>query len=178
MQVGQNNLPADLTTAVGPDSQPYFAGQRVPNGGFVTSFGNPPGGIAKSAWPNCIWQNNGSLSLADAFAHNRTNGCGNAASNSALVSPSITQTTVLASHGSYMYLGTNLGPVVQIKVTTNPISGLSSYALRTYVTGLSTISSVGVADDLGSLMVFSNPPAVVGLSAGAWTKLPLCEDMN
>ena len=177
MSVGSNNLPADLTTAVGADSQPYFAGQRAASGGFVTSFGNPPGGTSKSSWPNCIWQTNGSLSLADAFAHNRQNGCGNAASNSALVSPSITQTSVLASHGSYMYLGTNLGPVVQIKVTTNPTSGLSSYALRTYLTGTSTISSVGVADDLGSLMVFSNPPSV-GLSPGFWTKLPLCEDLN
>ena len=93
------------------------------------------------------------------------------------MSPSITQTSVLASHGSYMYLGTNLGLVVQIKVTTNPTSGLSSYALRTYVTGTSTISSVGVADDLGSLMVFSNPPSV-GLSPGFWTKLPLCEESD
>jgi hypothetical protein len=75
-----------------------------------------------------------------------------------------------------MYLGTNAGPVVQIKVTTNPTSGLSSYALRTYLTGATAISSVGVADDLGSLMVFSNPPTV-GLP-GFWTKLPLCEDMN
>ena len=75
-----------------------------------------------------------------------------------------------------MYLGTNLGPVVQIKVTTNPASGLSSYSLRPYVTGLSTISSVGVADDLGSVMVFSSPPTA-GLP-GFWTKLPLCEDMN
>jgi hypothetical protein len=178
MTVGNNNLPTDLTTAVGPDNQPYFAGQRTANGGFVTSFGNPPGGSSKSAWPNCIWQNNGSLSLADAFAHNRTNGCGNAASNSALVSPPITQTSVLEGHGSYMYLGTNLGPVVQIKMSTNPTSGLSSYTLRTYVTGLSTVTSVGVADDLGSLMVFSNPPVVAGLSSGAWTKLPLCEDMG
>ena len=176
MSVGNNNLPVDLTTAIGPDSQPYFAGQRAASGGFVTSFGNPPGGTSKSAWPNCIWQTNGSLSLADAFAHNRSNGCGNAASNSALVSPSVTQTSVLASHGSYMYLGTNAGPVVQIKVTTNPASGLSSFALRTYLTGTSVISSVGVADDLGSLMVFSNPPTV-GLP-GFWTKLPLCEDMN
>jgi hypothetical protein len=177
MQVGQNNLPADLTTAMGPDSQPYFAGQRTANGGFVTSFGNPPGGAAKSAWPNCIWQTNGSLSLADAFAHNRANGCGNAASNSALAVPSISQTSVLASHASYMYVGTNLGPVVQVKVTTNLASGLSSYALRTYLTGAPAITSVGVSDDLGSLMVFSTPPAA-GVAAGQWTKLPLCEDMN
>jgi hypothetical protein len=75
-----------------------------------------------------------------------------------------------------MYLGTNLGPVVQIKVTTNPTSGVSSYTLRTYVTGLSFVSSVGVADDLGSLMVFSTP-FTVGMAPGVWTKLPLCEDM-
>jgi hypothetical protein len=177
MQVGNNNLLADETTAVGPDNQPYFAGQRSGGGGFVNGFGNPPGGTSKNAWPNCIWQAGGSsLSLADAFAHNRQNGCGNAASNSALVSPSISQTSILASHGSYMYLGTNLGPVVQIKVTTNPISGLSSYTLRTYVTGLSFVSSVGVADDLGSLMVFSTP-FTAGMAPGVWTKLPVCEDM-
>jgi hypothetical protein len=69
MAIGNNNLPADLTTAVGPDSQPYFAGQRAASAGFVTSFDNPPGGSSKSAWPNCIWQTNGSLSLAE---HGRT----------------------------------------------------------------------------------------------------------
>ena len=75
-----------------------------------------------------------------------------------------------------MYLGTNLGPVVQIKVATNPTSGLSSYTLRTYVTGLSVVSSVGVADDLESLMVFSTP-FTVGMAPGVWTKPPVCEDM-
>ena len=124
--IGNNNLVVDATTAVGRDNQPYFVGQRTGGGSFVTSFSNPPGGTSKNAWPNCIWQaTNSSLSLADAFAHNRPNGCGNAASNTALVSPSITQTSVLASHASCMYFGTNLGPVVQIKVTTNPASGLS-----------------------------------------------------
>jgi hypothetical protein len=101
MSVGNNNLSVDETTAVGPDNQPYFAGQRSGGGGFVTSFGNPPGGTSKNAWPNCIWQGSGSsLSLADAFARNRQNGCGNAASNNALVLPSITQTSDLASHGT------------------------------------------------------------------------------
>jgi hypothetical protein len=177
MSVSNNNLSVDETTAVGPDNQPYFAGQRTGSSGFVTSFGNPPGGTSKNAWPNCIWQASGaSLSLADAFARNRQNGCGNAVPNGALVSASITQTSVLASHGSYMYLGTNLGPVVQIKVATNPTSGLSSYTLRTYVTGLSVVSSVGVADDLESLMVFSTP-FTVGMAPGVWTKLPVCEDM-
>src|SRR5262249_18033135 len=31
MEVGSNNLTADLTTTFGPDNQPYFGGQRVIN---------------------------------------------------------------------------------------------------------------------------------------------------
>jgi len=66
MQVGTNNMPANLTTTFGPDSQPYFGGRRV-----VMSFDSQPGGPFKSAWPNCIYQNSGIVgtTLQQAFAN-------------------------------------------------------------------------------------------------------------
>jgi hypothetical protein len=180
MQVGSNNLAADLTTAFGPDNQPYFSGQRVGNAQntVVNSFNGVPGGSSKSAWPNCIWQNNGSTSLADAFAHRRANGCGSAASNATVSSPLISQPSDIVSHGSYMYVGSASGQVVQFKVTADPISGLSTYAFRTYFTSDSPpVTALGVAEDLHSLMVASDPQSVAAVVIGFWTKLPLCEDM-
>ena len=136
MQIGNNNLAADLTTAFGPDSQPYFGGQRLGNAqnAVVNSFNGAPVGSAKSAWPNCLWQTNGSTSPADAFAHHRANGCGNAAANGAVSSPLPTQPEALIGHGTYMYAGPTGGPIVQFKVTVDPTSGLSNYAFRTYFT--------------------------------------------
>jgi len=191
MQVGSSNLGQDLTTAFGPDSQPYFGGAPLANGGPATngafySFGAVPGGASQAAWPNCIWQTNGSLSLADAFAHNRQNGCRNATSNAG-VTPSVTsQPNSVVSHGTYMYVGTAAGPVLQYKVTLDPITGASNYAFRTYFGGTSVASSsgviagaaagVGVAEDLRSLMVYAAVPTLAE-SIIIVTKLPLCEDM-
>jgi hypothetical protein len=171
MSVGSNALQKDLTTQFGPDGQPYFGGQRTMN-----SFGSVPGGTAKTAWPQCIFANNGSTSLADAFANKRGNGCGIATSNfgfSLLIQPS----TVI-HHGQYMYVGPQVaGSIVQLKVTTNPLTGLSTYKSRTYLSGVSVTTGLGVADDLGSLMVFTDPSAVGTATAEVVTKLPLCEDM-
>ena len=176
MSVGNNNLAVDQVTAFGPDNQPYFAGQHAA-ASMVNSFGVTPGGASKSAWPNCVWQNNGSTSLADAFAHHRANGCGNAQPNTAFPTSQFGQPNALMSHGSYMYSGPVSGSVAQIKTTVDPKSGLSQYSSRTYLTGNADVSGLGVADDLGSLMVFTDPSTVGLAGAGVVTKLPLCEDL-
>jgi hypothetical protein len=77
-----------------------------------------------------------------------------------------------------MYVGPKVaGSITQIKVTTNPLSGLSTYKSRTYLSGVSVTTGLGVADDLGSLMVMTDPSAVGTAAAEVVTKLPLCEDM-
>src|SRR5262252_3816357 len=181
MPVGSNNLAADLTTAFGPDNQPYFGGRIV-----INSFNSVPGSSdfnpVAGAWPNCIWQTNGAGSLANAFALSDQsifqNGCGSAQPNFAFTSALITQPNALISHGKYMYSGPIGGTVYQFLVKVDPISGLSNYRFRTYVTGLSIVTGLGVDDALQSLFVFSDPTAI-GLAAREFvTKLPLCEDMD
>jgi hypothetical protein len=173
MSVGSHGLATDLTTSFGPDDQPYFGGQRV-----VTSFDPDPGGSSKSAWPKCIWKNDSlNTSLADAFTNQSSNGCGTAQANSGFTSDLITQPQALIRHGQYMYTGPVGGTVVQVKVTVDPSSGLSTYAFRPFLAGLSIVTGLGVAEDLHSLMVYSDPSAL-GLSGQeVVTKLPLCEDM-
>jgi hypothetical protein len=85
---------------------------------------------------------------------------------------------VAANGDGYMYTGPLGGTVDQFKLTIDPNSGLTIYNFRTILTGVSLTSGLGVAEDLKSLMVFTDPSAV-GLSGqGVVTKLPLCEDMN
>jgi hypothetical protein len=172
MQVGNNNLSVDLSDAFGPDNQPYFGGQLK----LVNTFDTVPGGTARSAWPQCIFDNNGSTSLADAFAHNRTNGCGNAVSNFGFM-PAQPQPQALITHCQYMYSGGENGTVLQVKVGVDPVSGLSTYALRTYGTGFALVTGLGVAEDLQSLMVFADPSHIGLTGQEVVTKLPLCEDM-
>ena len=172
MQVGGTGLQNDLTTQFGPDNQPYFGGQRT-----MTSYGSPPGGTVKTAWPNCIWQNNGSTSLADAFAHNRTNGCGNALPNFGFTAALLIQPSVAVRHGQYLYTGLEAGgTITQFKITVD-LTGHSNYVSRTYLTIGGVATGVGVADDLNSLMVYTDPSAVGLPGAEIVTKLPLCEDM-
>jgi hypothetical protein len=171
MSVGSNGLQKDVTTQFGPDGQPYFGGQRTMN-----SFGSDPGGTAKTAWPQCIFANNASVSLADAFANKRGNGCGIATANFGF--SSLIQPNTVIHHGQYMYVGPQVaGSITQIKVTTNPLSGLSIYKSRTYLSGVPVTTGLGVADDLGSLMVFTDPSVVGAAASEVVTKLPLCEDM-
>jgi hypothetical protein len=172
MQVGSNNLTADLTIAFGPDNQPYFGGRPV-----VNSFNTVPGGASHTAWPNCIWQNGPATSLADAFAQKAQNGCGAAQPNLAFSAARVTQPHALTAHGGYMYTRRTGGTIVQFKVTIDPVSKLSRYKLRTYVTGLSLNTGIGVADDLQSLMIFTDPSAVGLAGQEVVTRLPLCEDM-
>jgi hypothetical protein len=175
MQVGQNNMQANLTTAFGPDFQPYFGGQRV-----VMSFDSTPGGDFSSAWPNCIWDGSGASSLADAFAEPLffSNGCGNAQPNNGFLSGLVTQPNALITHGQYMYTGPIGGTLLQYYVTQDPISHFSKYEFRTLVTGLSLVTGLGVAEDEKSLMIYADPSAI-GLSGQEIvTKMPLCEDMG
>jgi hypothetical protein len=178
MQVGSNNLAVDLTTAFGPDNQPYFGGRRV-----VNSFNSVPGSNdvnnpVVTAWPNCIWQTSGAASLADAFNNNFQNGCGSAQPNFAFTAALITQPNALISHGKYMYTGPIGGTIYQFLVKVSPLSGLSEYRFRTYVTGLSIVTGLGTDDALQSLFIFTDPTAL-GLAAREFvTKLPLCEDMD
>jgi hypothetical protein len=172
MQVGNNALAADLTTEFGPDNQPYFGGRRV-----VNSFDAQPGGLSRGAWPNCIWQNNGSASLADAFASKRANGCGNAFANTGFAQAGVTQPQILIRHATnYMYTAPPGGMVVQVKVTVGS-DGLSRYQARTYATGFSVVTGLGVAEDLQSIMVFTDPSLVEARQQEVVTRLPLCEDM-
>jgi hypothetical protein len=45
------------------------------------------------------------------------------------------------------------------------------------VTGLSITTGVGIAEDLQSLMVYTDPSAIGLAGQEVVTKLPLCEDM-
>jgi hypothetical protein len=81
-----------------------------------------------------------------------------------------------------MYVGPLGGTVVQIKVTPNPVTGQSQYAFRRYLSGLPTpngvaATGVGIADDLRSLIVFSDLSSIALAGAEQLTRLPLCEDM-
>jgi hypothetical protein len=173
MQVGNNALQVDLTDVASPvDNQPLFGGQRT-----VNAFGGVPGGPSNVAWPACIWKNNGSLSLLDAFQHNRTNGCGNAMTNFAFSSANIVQPSGSTYHGQYVYMGPVGGTGVQFKLSVDPFSGFTNYQFRTYITGLSITTGIGVADDLASLIWYNDPSAIGAAAQEALTKTPLCEDM-
>jgi hypothetical protein len=192
MEAGSNALATDLTTAFGPDGQPYFGGQRV-----VNTFNTTPGGTAPSAWPQCLYNGAGltgtpTANLQTVFNNHSANHCGSAFSNGGFQSALVTQPQALIGHTNargdlYMYTGPLGGTVVQFKLTVNPFSQTTSYAFRTILTGISLSTGLGFADDQtwstpgsngdGSLMVFTDPSAV-GLSGqGVVTKIPLCEDM-
>jgi hypothetical protein len=196
MVIGNNNLPVDETTKFGPDNQPYFGGQTS-----VNTFNATPGGKNASAWPQCIYQNDGgvpfppslfpnpTLSQQEAnfvseFQRNSQGHCGNAQPNSAFAAALVTQSNEITTHGQYMYAGPigGSGTVVQFKVTQNPVSGQSQYAFRQYASGLllplgGFLDGVGVADDLGSLMTMTDPSTIGLGGVEVITRLPLCEDM-
>jgi hypothetical protein len=184
---GNNNLATDLTTAFGPDNQPYFGGQRV-----VNTFDGTPGSSAlnpvPSAWPQCNFNGVGGLigSLMDKLKvvyNNHSGGhCGNAQPNGGFFAALVTQPSAIIPHiaangDMYMYTGPLGGTVLQYKVTIDPNSGFSQYRFRTYLTGVSLTTGLGVADDIKSLMVMTDPSTVGAAGQGVVTKLPLCEDM-
>jgi hypothetical protein len=179
MSVGSNGLRVDLTTAFGPDNQPYFGGVPGVSGqNNVSSFNVDPGGSAPTAWPQCIFFATGFTNLQALFNAHIANHCGTARPNIGFPAATVVQPQALISHGSYMYAGSLSGTVLQIKVTVDPLTGLSQYASRTYLSGLSTfITGLGVADDLKSLMTF-NDQSGIGLAAQELiVKAPLCADM-
>jgi hypothetical protein len=143
----------------------------------VNAFGGVPGGPSDAAWPACIWKNNGSASLADAFANGRANGCGTAMPDFAFTSANLIQPQALVTHGDYMYASPIGGTLVQLKVTTDPLSGLSQARFRTYVTGLSLVTGLGIAEDLGALVIYTDPSAIGAAAQEVVSMLPLCEDL-
>jgi len=176
MSVGANGLLADLATAFGPDDQPYFGGRAGASGrSNVNSFGLDPGGSAAFAWPQCTFI--GFANLQAAFNAHSANHCLNAVPNTGFSSAPVVQPPAMISHGSYMYVGSFSGTVVQFKVTVDPVTGLSQYVFRTYLSGTSFNTGLGVADDLQSLMIFTDPSAIGSPGQEVIWKAPLCEDM-
>jgi hypothetical protein len=199
--IGQTGLATNLTMTFGPDNQPYFGGQRVMNTFLAT-----PGGAQGGAWPQCIHFGGGAPNVSGFALHNAiladlssstyqtgnktipgalqantANKCGTAFANSGFTSALITQPSsvqrhVNASGVGYMYTGPVGGTTVQFKLGTDAV-GRTTYRFRTYLTGTSLSTGIGVADDLGSLMVMTDPSAVGLAGQGVITKLPLCEDM-
>jgi hypothetical protein len=179
MAVGNNALLVDLTTAFGPDVQPYFGGART-----VNSFNPDPGGPSPTAWPQCTF--NGFPfptpppptlmgKLQAVFNAHSANHCLNAVANVGFTG--VIQPEAIISHGSYMYAGPIGGAVLQFKVTVDPVSGLSQYAHRTYLSGGTLTTGLGVADDLQSLMTFTDPSSIGAAGRAVIIKAPLCEDM-
>jgi len=187
MQVGNNGFTANvgggLTTAFGPDSQPYFGGQLN-----VNSFNGNPGGSVATAWPQCIFNGFSFANpppvtlmgkLAVVFNARSANHCGTAQPNGGFSLAGVTAPNAIIRHGSYMYAPMlNNTVVVQFKVTADSISGLSQYKFRTYIAGLPPeITGLGVADDLQSLMIYINVLNLGAVERENFTRLPLCEDM-
>jgi len=102
----------------------------------------------------------------------------NAGFTSALITQPSSLTSHVAADGTgYIYTGPLGGLVIQAHLGKDLV-GRTTYKTRTYLSGISLSTGLGVADDLGSLMVMADPSAV-GLSGQeAVTKTPLCEDMN
>jgi hypothetical protein len=183
MSIGNNGLKTDLATAFGPDNQPYFGGQRA-----VDTFLPTPGGSSPAAWPQCIFLGFGFAppvpttlagKLQAVFNANSANHCGSAFPNTAFTTAAILEGHAIISHGSYMYASVGPGGGVdQFKVTVNPALGTSVYRIRTYLSGsIPLITGLGVADDLKSLMVYTDPSAAGSANQEDILKLPLCEDL-
>jgi hypothetical protein len=202
--VGQTGLATNLATGFGPDNQPYFGGQRVINT-FLNTPGGTQGGawpqcihfggaapnvsgfalhdailadLSSSAYQTSSGaQNVGRTTLA-----NTANKCGSMTANAGFTSALITQPSSLTSHVAadgtgYIYTGPLGGLVIQAHLGKDLV-GRTTYKTRTYLSGISLSTGLGVADDLGSLMVQTDPSAV-GLSGQeVITKTPLCEDMQ
>ena len=110
------------------------------------------------------------------------NKCGTATANAGFTSALITQPSSIRSHiaadgTGYMYTGPLGGLVVQAHRGTDFV-GRTTYKTRTYLSGISLSTGLGVADDLKSLMVMTDPSAIGLAGQEVITKTPLCEDMN
>jgi hypothetical protein len=76
-----------------------------------------------------------------------------------------------------MYTGPLGGLVIQAHLGTDFV-GRTTYKTRQYLSGISLSTGLGVADDLQSLMVMTDPSAIGLAGQEAITKTPLCEDMQ
>ena len=200
--IGNSGLATNLASAFGPDGQPYIGGQRV-----VNTFLNTPGGTQGGTWPQCIHFGGGAPNVSGFALHdailadlssstyqvpnktvpgalqaNTANKCGTMTANAGFTSSLITQPSSLLSHVAadgtgYMYTGPVGGFVVQAHLGKDGV-GRTTYRIRQYLSGTSLSTGLGVADDLGSLMVMTDPSAVGLAGQEVMTKLPLCEDMQ
>jgi hypothetical protein len=199
--IGNSGLATNLASVFGPDNQPYIGGQRV-----INTFLNTPGGAQGGTWPQCIHFGGGAPNVSGFALHdailadlssstyqksgnpnggtvaNTANKCGTMTANAGFTSALITQPSSIISHVAadgtgYMYTGPLGGLVIQAHLGKDLV-GRTTYKTRTYLSGISLSTGLGVADDLKSLMVMTDPSAV-GLSGQeVITKTPLCEDMN
>ena len=113
---------------------------------------------------------------------NTANKCGTMTANAGFTSALITQPSSILPHVAadgtgYIYTGPLGGLVIQAHLGKDLV-GRTTYKTRTYLSGVSLSTGLGVADDLGSLMVMTDPSAVGLAGQEAVTKTPLCEDMN
>ena len=203
--IGQTGLATNLATGFGPDNQPYFGGQRVINS-FLNTPGGAQGGtwpqcihfgggapnvsgfalhdailadLSSSTYQTSSGAQNVRLAALQA---NTANKCGTATANAGFTSALITQPSSIRSHiaadgTGYMYTGPLGGLVIQAHLGTDFV-GRTTYKTRTYLSGISLSTGLGVADDLKSLMVMTDPSAIGLAGQEAITKTPLCEDMN
>jgi len=124
--------------------------------------------------------------IPGALQANTANKCGTATANAGfaqIAQPNSLLPHVAADGTGYMYAGPLDGTVRQVHLGKDNL-GRTTYQSRTYLTGigLSTAfggfsTGLGIADDLGSLMVMSEVPTLAEPQTPI-TKLPLCEDMN
>jgi hypothetical protein len=200
--IGQTGLATNLATHFGPDNQPYFGGQRV-----INTFLNTPGGAQGGTWPQCIHFGGGAPNVSGFALHdailadlsssayqtqnatvpgalqaNTANKCGTATANAGFTSALITQPSSVISHVAadgtgYMYTGPLGGLVIQAHLGKDFV-GRTTYRTRTYLSGISLSTGLGVADDLKSLMVMTDPSAIGLAGQEAITKTPICEDMT
>ena len=148
--VGNNALADDLTTAFGPDNQPYFGGQRM-----VNSFGSPPGSTCQYGVA-AVHLEEQRLDVAGrclrAQSLERLRQC--RAELRLRVGPGHPAQRTIVRHGQYLYTGPLGGTIMQFKVTVDPVSGQTTYLSRTIFPAPARPPVLGVADDLKSLMVF------------------------
>ena len=201
--IGQTGLATNLATAFGPDGQPYFGGQPVVNT-FLNTPGGTQGGVwpqcihfggaapivnkqlltpqqlhdAILADLSSSTYQKPNATIPGALQANTANKCGTATANAGFTSvlqPGTLLSHVAADGTGYIYVGPVGGTVVQTHLGKDA-AGRTAYKTRTYLSGILQSTGLGVADDLGSLMVMSEPTGFEGQAV--ITKLPLCEDMN
>ena len=199
--IGNSGLATNLASVFGPDNQPYIGGQRV-----INTFLNTPGGAQGGTWPQCIHFGGGAPNVSGFALHdailadlssstyqksgnpnggtvaNTANKCGTMTANAGFTSALITQPSSITSHVAadgtgYIYTGPLGGLVIQAHLGKDLV-GRTTYKTRTYLSGISLSTGLGVADDLKSLMVMTDPSALGLAAQEVITKTPLCEDMN